>query len=65
MAWSFDFMLTMLRALGGTTENLRLGEGACGRSPFAIDPEREVRLHVPENLLMAALDAAQKEHKRE
>ena len=56
MAWTFDFMLTVFRALGGTADNLRLGEGAYGRGLFAIDPENEVRLHVPENLLIPVED---------
>ena len=52
-----------LRAFGGTAENLRPGKGAYGQGLFAIDPEGEVRLRVPENLLMAAFDAALEERR--
>lgn len=45
-------MLDAFRALGGTADNVRLGQGALGRGLFPIDPQRPVRLHAPANLLM-------------
>jgi len=55
-AW--DEMLDEFRALGGTAENIRLGEGALGRGIFAIDPSKPVAIRIPANLLMETADAA-------
>ncbi|MBV9991270.1 MAG: hypothetical protein JOZ72_08240 [Alphaproteobacteria bacterium] len=52
MALSWDEMLSELRALGGTAENLCLRQGPYGRGLFAIDPAKPVRLRVPDNLLL-------------
>jgi hypothetical protein len=56
-ASAWDEMLAEFRALGGTADNIRLGEGAYGRGLFAIDPARPVAIHIPENLLIATADA--------
>ncbi len=56
-ARAWDEMLAEFRALGGTADNIRLGEGAYGRGLFAIDPARPVAIHIPENLLIATADA--------
>ena len=48
----WDEMLEEFRALGGTAENVRLGEGPLGRGLFPIDSGKPVRLHVPESLLL-------------
>jgi hypothetical protein len=55
-AW--DEMLDEFRALGGTAENIRLGEGALGRGIFTIDPSKPVAIRIPPNLLMEIADAA-------
>ncbi len=55
-AW--DEMLNEFRALGGTAENVRLGDGALGRGIFPIDPSKHVAIRIPENLLMETADAA-------
>ncbi len=49
-------MLDEFRALGGTAENVRLGQGALGRGVFPIDPAKPVVVHVPENLLIDCSD---------
>ena len=49
-AW--DEMLDEFRALGGTANNIRLGQGEFGRGLFPIDPAKPVTIHVPENLLI-------------
>lgn len=49
-------MLDEFRALGGTAENIRLGQGALGRGVFPIDPAKPVVVHVPENLLIDCSD---------
>ncbi|HEX4293268.1 MAG TPA: hypothetical protein VHZ29_03975 [Rhizomicrobium sp.] len=54
-AW--DEMLDEFRALGGTAENIRLGDGALGRGIFPIDPSKPVAIRIPENLLMETADA--------
>src|ERR1700733_5251471 len=54
-AW--DEMLDEFRALGGTAENIRRGEGALGRGIFAIDPSKPVAIRIPANLLMETADA--------
>ncbi len=49
-AW--DELIDEFRALGGTADNIRLGEGEFGRGLFPIDPVKPVAVHVPENLLV-------------
>ena len=49
-------MLDEFRALGGTAENIRLGQGALGRGVFPVDPTKPVVVHVPENLLIDCSD---------
>lgn len=49
-------LLDEFRALGGTAENIRLGEGQLGRGLFPIDPAMPVHLHAPENLLINVSD---------
>ena len=49
-------MLDEFRALGGTAENIRLGQGALGRGVFPVDPAKPVVVHVPENLLIDCSD---------
>jgi hypothetical protein len=44
-------MLGEFRALGGTADNVRLGEGSLGRGLFPIDPARPIKVHIPESLL--------------
>ena len=48
----WDEMLDEFRALGGTADNVRLGEGAFGRGLFAHDPSRPVKVHIPDSLLV-------------
>jgi hypothetical protein len=48
----WDELLDEFRALGGTAENIRLGQGTFGRGVFPIDPAKPVTVHVPENLLI-------------
>lgn len=50
-AW--DELLDEFRALGGTADNIRLGQGEYGRGLFPIDPARPVAIRVPDNLLLA------------
>jgi hypothetical protein len=50
----WDELLEEFRALGGTAQNVRLGEGALGRGLFSVDPGLPVRLAVPDNLLVDA-----------
>jgi len=49
-------LLDEFRALGGTAENIRLGQGALGRGVFPVDPAKPVVVHVPENLLIDCSD---------
>ena len=53
-AW--DDLLDEFRALGGTADNVRLGQGEFGRGLFPIDPTRPVAINVPDNLLVAIDD---------
>jgi hypothetical protein len=50
-------LLEEFRALGGTAENICIGEGRHGRGLFVEDASRPVRLRAPENLLLP-LEAA-------
>jgi hypothetical protein len=54
MSRAWDELLAEFRVLGGTAENVRLGEGALGRGLFAIDPGIPIRLAVPDGLLVDA-----------
>ncbi|MBV9991271.1 MAG: hypothetical protein JOZ72_08245 [Alphaproteobacteria bacterium] len=58
MPLSFEDMLDEFRALGGVADNIALKEGRFGRGLFAADPERPVRLHVPEALLVETVNVA-------
>lgn len=55
---AFDDMLDEFRALGGTADNVGIGQGALGRGLFAADPAKPVVIRVPENLLLDAGDVA-------
>jgi hypothetical protein len=48
----WEEMLGEFRALGGTADNVRLGEGHFGRGLFPIDESKPVRIHIPETLLV-------------
>jgi hypothetical protein len=52
----WEELLDEFRALGGTAENIRLGQGALGRGVFPIDPAKPVAIRVPENLLIDCND---------
>ena len=52
----WDEMLEEFRALGGTVENVRLGQGALGRGLFVIDPGRPFLVRIPESLLVNVSD---------
>ena len=45
-------MLNAFRALGGTAENICLGDGPFGRGLFPCDPSKPFRLRVPDPLLV-------------
>ena len=49
-AW--DELIDEFRALGGTADNIRLGQGEYGRGLFPIDPAKPVVVRVPDNLLV-------------
>lgn len=49
---NWEALLAEFRALGGVFENARIGEGACGRGVFAIDPGRPAIVLTPRNLLV-------------
>jgi hypothetical protein len=53
-AW--DDLLAEFRALGGTADNIRFGQGQFGRGIFPIDPAKPIAMRVPDNLLVAAAD---------
>jgi len=52
MPLSWDEMLDEFRALGGTAENICLKQGRFGRGLFAQDPSKQIRVRVPESLLL-------------
>jgi len=52
----WDDLLHEFRALGGTADNIRLGEGEYGRGLFPVIPSLPVALHIPENLLIPVED---------
>jgi hypothetical protein len=49
-------LLDEFRALGGTADNIRLGQGEFGRGLFPIDPAKPVAIRIPENLLIPVED---------
>jgi len=49
----WDEMLDEFRVLGGTADNVCLGEGKFGRGLFPIDPSKPIKVHIPESLLVA------------
>ena len=51
-AW--DDLLEEFRALGGTAENICVGQGQFGRGIFPADPSRPVAIQIPHNLLVEA-----------
>lgn len=53
-AW--DELLDEFRALGGTADNIRLGQGEYGRGLFPIDPAVPIAIHIPDTLLVAMDD---------
>ncbi len=53
-AW--DELLEEFRALGGTADNIQLGQGEFGRGLFPVDPAKPVTIRVPENLLISVKD---------
>ncbi|MDJ0513256.1 MAG: hypothetical protein QNJ62_07405 [Methyloceanibacter sp.] len=48
----WDEVIETFRALGGTADNVMPGYGARGRGLFPIDPDKPVRIALPENLLV-------------
>jgi hypothetical protein len=52
----WEGMLAEFRALGGTADNIRPGEGAFGRGLFPIDPTQPVTIRIPDNLLISTAD---------
>ncbi len=52
----WDQMLDEFRALGGTADNIRLGEGPLGRGLFPVDPSNPVAIRIPDNLLLPVED---------
>ena len=53
-AW--DDLLDEFRSLGGTADNIRLGQGEFGRGLFPVDPAKPVVIDIPDNLLVATAD---------
>jgi hypothetical protein len=51
-SWAWEDMIGAFRALGGVVENVRPGIGPHGRGLFVIDPERDVRIRLPQHLLI-------------
>ena len=49
-------LVAEFRSLGGTADNVALGEGPFGRGLFAIDPAKQVELRTPETLLVRSED---------
>lgn len=50
----WEEMLDEFRALGGTAENIRLGQGPYGRGLFPVDPRKPYRILIPPSLLVHA-----------
>jgi len=57
-ASDWNDLLEEFRALGGSAENVSLGEGAFGRGLFPVDPGRPFLLRAPETLLVSVGDIA-------
>lgn len=56
MSWTWDFMTTMFRGLGGGADNIAQRDGPFGKGVFPIDPAAHVRIHTPQNLLIPTSD---------
>lgn len=54
--WTWDELVEAFRALGGTIDNVRMGEGTFGRGLFPIDPKRAAQIIVPAQLLIDVAD---------
>jgi hypothetical protein len=54
-AW--EEMLAEFRVLGGTADNICLGEGVYGRGLFPLDAAKPVAIRIPDNLLIDIGDA--------
>jgi hypothetical protein len=48
----WEDMLAEFRALGGTADNICLGEGSFGRGLFPCDFSKPIEIHIPESLLV-------------
>ena len=53
---TWNELLEEFRALGGTAENIRLGQGEFGRGLFPIEQGKPVAIHIPDNLLVPVSD---------
>ena len=49
-AW--DELLDEFRKLGGTADNIRLGQGEFGRGLFPVDATKPIAIRIPDNLLV-------------
>lgn len=47
----WEQIFAAFRGLGGVADNIRLGRGQFGRGLFPIEPDKPIRLYVPENLI--------------
>ncbi len=56
MAWTWEFMTTMFRGLGGGADNIVQKDGPFGKGIFPINPAAHVRVHTPQNLLIPTSD---------
>jgi len=56
MAWSWDFTVQVFRSLGGSVQNITRKDGPGAKSLIAVDPEKTIGLHAPENLIFAVSD---------
>lgn len=55
-AVAFEDLLEQFRTLGGAADNVRRDRGPFGGGIFPVDPNRPVKLHASENLLIPAED---------
>src|SRR6266480_2604064 len=53
---SWHELLDEFRALGGTADNIRLGDGQFGRGLFPVDGTKPVAIHIPDSLLVPVTD---------
>ena len=53
---TWNELLHEFRALGGTAENISLGQGKFGRGIFPIDQAKPIAIRIPDNLLVACKD---------